>query len=406
MMDIIFSCLLVLPMVIHWLLPDGIEQLLYVNLFGVVFFVPDFFYLAYILLYINKKQKNENDTIWLKMVCLILFLYSTLLLFYNIELANTFDVINIILNNFCYIYFPIIFFCFPLSRNEMEKTKILILPATLIISAEVVLYSTGILSYTSSTGNSLTNDLYRAGDIFRVSTTVGAATGTSIVLLLLGVISTSFYKTAQSLRIILLLLVTIAMFMTMSRGAVMSWCIYLCLYLYINFLRKHSFIVKSTTIFAVVLSLFCLNWFGIFNPIIERNEKLENSGLDSGRNARFAYAFDVFNSSYALGVGSGQVFPDKSISHKIDVKYKGAPHNVYLIYLAELGIVGLCLILLEMFLLLKELDYRSVMGMMIVPIFLLNMNTEGVFVAQEYFSLLMLYILLTPHKKRMEVSLA
>ena len=406
MIDFVFPWLLILPMVMHWLLPDSIEQLFYANLFDIVFFIPDFFYIAYILLYVNKKQKCACDVTWLKMVCLMLFLYSTFLLLYNIGLANTFDIINIILNNYCYIYFPLIFFCFPLSRDEMERTKILIIPAAVIISVEIVLYSTGILSYTSSTGNSLTNDLYRAGDVFRVSTTIGAATGTSIVLLLLGVISTSFYKISQSLRVILLFLFTVSMFMTMSRGAIISWSIYLVIYLYVNFFKKKSFIVKTTTILAVVLSLCGLNWTGVFNPIIERNEKLENVGFDSGRNERFAYALDVFQSSYALGVGSGQIFPDKSISHKIDVKYKGAPHNVYLIYLAELGIVGLCLVLMEMFLLLKKLDYRSVMGLMIAPIFLLNMNTEGVFVTQEYFSLLMLYILLSPREKKMEVGFA
>ena len=406
MIDFVFPCLLVLPMVLHWLLPDSIEQLFYANFFDIVFFIPDFFYLAYILLYVNKKQKSVGGATYLKMVCVMLFLYSTFLLFYNVGIANTFDIINIILNNYCYVYFPLIFFCFPLSRDEMEKTRILIVPTAVIISVEIILYSTGVLSYTSSTGDSLTNNLYRAGDVFRVSTTVGAATGTSIILLLLGVISTSFYKIAQPLRVILLFLFTVGMFMTMSRGAIISWSVYLGVFLYFNFLRKKSFVVKSMTIIAVALSLFCLNWTGVFNPIIERNEKLENVGFDSGRNERFAYAIDVFQSSYALGVGSGQVFPDKSIARKIEVKYKGAPHNVYLIYLAELGIVGLCLVLLEMFLLLKDLDYRSVMGVMIIPIFLLNMNTEGVFVTQEYFCLLMLYILFSPHKKRMEVRFA
>lgn len=386
----ILSILLVLPMVSHWILPDSIETRFYLNILGLIFYVPNICYFFYIFLY--SKGKYRHDVILSKItkfISVLLFCYATFQLISLLGLGRLDEIANILLCNFSFVYFPAVFLCFPLSSTQIDKSKGVIAFAAVFLSLQIILYGLGILTYTSATGNDLTNEQLAVAGVFRVSTTAGAATGTAAVICLLGILLTSFYKFSEKTKVVLFVTCTIAIFLSMSRGAAISWSLYALLLLYSNYIKKKK---SSTRIKAILVAFFigiALFYSGVFNPIYERTEQIED--ITTGRESRFEAGFDVFMESSGFGVGAAQVFPDKSISKVIHAGFWMAPHNTYLIYLAEMGILGFLLIIFLYYQMAKRLKYDSAVSIMFLVVLLINLNTEGCFVNSEFLALFFFY---------------
>lgn len=395
--DIVMPNLLVIPMITHWLLPDSIEGRLYITFNDIVYYIPNICYVIYIINYLANNRNSISISIQklTKLLSLLLFVYSLVHISYILGDDHIITIANVVISNFSFVYFPVLFLCFPLNRNQAEHTKWIVITANIILALEVILFSTGTLNYTSSAGNNLTDNLYEQGGIFRISTTVGAATGTGVVISVLGIIITSCYKINLKIKYLLIFLFTIAVFFTISRGSILLWGLYLLILFYYSFYKYFNYNKRILSIIIAISSLSILNSYGIFDPIKERTESLKYDDVTTGRDDRYQKAIKIFDESNYIGVGSGQVFPEKSIKKYVGKEYNMAPHNTYLTYLAEIGIIGLTLILILYLYTLFNIDYSLIISKMFPFILLLSYNTEGCIVTAEFLSLMFFYIMLT-----------
>lgn len=324
-------------------------------------------------------------------------LFSCFMLFLNNGISAAGDVINILINNFTIFYAFYLFFYYPLPHEDIDKTKYLLAFSLIVICLEIILYSAGILAYTSDvTGVDLTDGGFETGGIFRVSTTIGAATGTAMVVMMLGILCTSYFTFSKKNSISLLLLTTVAIFYSISRGSILVWSAYLVIYVYKNYLvGRHSmkkFILLAVFGFAAVYAY----QHGILDPLIERQERLnENDNILANRDVKYEQALSIFKDSYYMGIGSGMIRPDKSLLGNITTKYSFSPHNAFLLLLAELGIVGISVLIFLYWNIIKNLEYTKVYALMVPLILLVTFNTEIFILEQQCFPLFALLLLVS-----------
>ena len=297
----ILSCLPLVPMVMHWILPVTIENRMYVNIGGEIpFFIFNICYFIYIFNY-KKVACSHPDRI----SCNIrnsTIIFSVCYLSYSFIhglLAGVSDIFVQMINNQALVFAFLLFMLYPMTRDMIERTKFIVIPAVLILSVEVLLYSLGILQYSIELGT-----LESAG-VLRISTTVGAATGTAVILVMLGVGLLYYESLKKWVQFALLIIVTIAIFLLQSRGSVVIWGVFLSYYLYRKYLVNTSFYVKLRIILLCVVSFILLQKMGIFNPLIERQRALMeygNNDISTGRSDLGIEAIHVFQESGGFGV--------------------------------------------------------------------------------------------------------
>ncbi len=298
---------------------------------------------------------------------------------------------NLILSSFSFIYIPFIYINWPLRKDGFDKIKISLIISLLILCGEVLLYSLGILAYTTAEGDDLTDGLYETGGIMRISTTVGAATGSAIVILMLGCIITAYYKMGKIKLYALFLLITVTLLFTVSRGSLLIWLMYIGIHI-VKKLKSLSFSKKVGFIIVVIASLLVLNQQGVFEPLKDRMEK-NQSDVTTGRDDLNNEAVRLIMNSDYFGVGIGNVFPEKIIQYKLNVPYYIGMHNTYLTYLAEIGVIGLMFLLLFYLSVISHLRFLKLpLSFVALCVLLVSFNTEAVFVDQEYIALFFLLI--------------
>lgn len=397
-LNYIIPFLLCFPMISRWIFPSAFEMLLVVDLKFYSLYLPDLTLLLY--LYLQKRIGLFKKSLWqiafenrLKFFVFLLIGYSIIIGVAN----NNSEVILPISSDFSWIWVTIIFVFYPLSKEQMEKTKYIMIPTLIILCIETMLYSFGILHYTSSTGDELSHQEY--ANIFRISTTIGAATGTALILMILGFICTSKYKISTGLKVFLYVVTSISILLTISRGSIFTWCVYLLAAILIYFFSKGISVKKFFFVFLVLGALLGFYHHGFFNPLIERNAQLSYSAnIESNRDYLRENALRFARDSHYMGVGLGQVFPNKDVSSSINSVYKTAPHNCYLIILAELGILGLALFLLMIIMMTLHLDFSSAASIGWIGLLLVNFNTEGVILHSEFWSVVILFWLFLEKK--------
>lgn len=394
--DFIIPNLLVLPMVTHWLLPSGVEHRMYFDFAGLLCYLPNFFYLLYLITY--KKLRIPPKVHKVKVyVALLLFM-----LFYVLvrSLGDGFSFVeyfNVLLGNLAFIYIPLLFLLFPIDSERADNTKYLMCFSLVFISLQVILYGLGIMSYTSATGDDLTANEYDIGGVFRVSTTVGASTGTGLIIAMLGMLVVGFYKLRPFVKFSLLILTTITLFFTLSRGPILLWLVFICIYFF-RLVKSVSFKYKFIITVLLVGSVYFMDIYGVFNPLKERIEykKTESTDITSGRGEFYKDAISIVRESDYLGVGSGKVFPEKHLVVLLKNQYSIRMHNTYLVYLAELGLLGGLFYLLFYLFVLAKTDFRNtLLGWGLLLVLIINYNLEAVFVYGEYIGLVMFIILLS-----------
>lgn len=387
--------LLIMPMVSHWLLPSGIETKCYLDFLGISLYIPNISYVLYIIFYkfLGIKLpiiRNIGKT--LVIPCTLLLIYCTLSIISLYEF-DYIDEINIIFSDLSIVYFPIIFYLFPLDKKNLEKTKWLIIPSLLIICLEIYLYGLGILVYESSTGKSLGKHVY--GGVMRISTTIGGATGTAVIIVILGIITTSFYRISQLFKLLIIVTTSIAILFTVSRGGILSWSIYLFILFYKDYYKKFKLRQKSYSIIGLLVLLFLFDYYGAFEPLKQRNQIMETQDVTSGRGDKYGEAIKMLIDTDFLGYGPAMVFADKSIQEIIVIQHKNALHNMWLIYLTELGIIGFILVLSIYIIMIYKIKYNLPMGIMCIILLIINGNTEGVIAHSEYVAPLILLFLMS-----------
>lgn len=384
----IYPNLLVIPIILRWLLPVSIEDRLYVCPFGVYFFLPDLLYLIYVFGYKGKRVIFKNK----KMSMVFLGLTFIFVLFHMfVSEGDLYYKLNLLVSSFSFIYIPFIYLNFPLNREGLERIEIPLIVSLLVLCGEVLLYSLGILTYTTADGDDLTAGLYDTGGIMRISTTVGAATGTAIIILMLGCIITSYYRIGKVKLYSLYVLISLTLLFTVSRGSLLIWLIYLSIYAF-KIIKDLSFAKKLAFVLVVIASLLVLNQQRVFEPLkyrMETNKYDVTTGRDDTNNA----AANLIRSSDFFGVGIGNVFPEKIIQYKLNVPHYIGMHNTYLTYIAEIGIFGVFFLLLFYLSLILQLRVLKIpLAFIAICIMMISFNTEAVFVDQEYNALFFLLI--------------
>lgn len=388
--------LLVFPMVSHWILPSGAENHLYISMLGFLFYIPDICYLLYTIYYsklhiIRKKKYTKKYGVLLCILLLYVFVLTLAGGYSSIQF------INVLLGDLTFIYLPLIFLLFPLDWENAQKTKYLLCFSLVFISLQIMIYGLGILSYTSATGDDLTANEYDIGGVFRVSTTVGASTGTGLIIAMLGILIAGFYELKNYAKISLLMIATIALLFSLSRGPLLLWGGFLAVYV-LRLFRTVSIGKKIFIGLFIIGCYYTLDHYGVFEPLRERMEfksGASSTDMSSGRGEFNKEAIDIFLNYEMTGVGPGRVFPEKQLQEMFKNKYTVRMHNTYLVYLSELGIIGGGLVLLFYLIVILSTDFkRTTLGWGLLLILLLSYNLESVFIMSEYLGLTLLIIVL------------
>lgn len=392
----VLSCLPLVPIAAHWLLPDSIETNMYLVIGGIIpFFIFNICYFLYILNY--KSLVNEEvDVVPYKIrvstivFITIYFLYS----FIHGILNGVDDLLVLMTNNQAFAYSLILFLLHPMDGDMIERTKYIVIPVAILLSIEVLLFSLGILQYSV--------DLHSAvyGNVMRISTTIGAATGSAVVLVMLGVMLLYYSGVNIYLRVFVLILNTIAIFLLQSIGGILVWVLYLLYYLYVNYFREYAFDSKIKNIIIFGGVLFCLFRIGTFQPIMERYSQLEeDDNIGTGRSELIERAMTVYSESGGFGVGLGQTNYDKSLRiTQVKRAYPIGVHNYYICVLAELGFWGLSFLLIYLFSLIKYINFNNPISFYILLLFSITFCLEPIFSYSE-FTCFAIFILMVSIKK-------
>lgn len=277
------------------------------------------------------------------------------------------------------------------TKLQITTIRILSLILLSLICFQVYFYGLGFGTYISEFGDG--SSLGEAGMASRVYTTVGAATGTSVILILLSFLLLSLKANIGKLEIFVIILMASTVFITYSRGSLLIILVFILLK-YNPFSNFRFFLKRIST--AIVLSLVLLISIGgilIFNPSVlkvweDRFYYLSAREFDSGRFLRIDHAMAELEQSNYTGVGFGNYSARKKIIPTVFTRMTfvgiSSPHNVFILLLVELGIFGLLTYLLFICkILLSSLKKKTLLPMLI-PIFLIGHNVEYVYLMYPF----------------------
>ncbi len=372
---------LVLPMASRWLIPASLEKALTPFLFGFLpLYLPDLLLLLFWFWGHPRHALGDLKA---------LFLFQCAAAATGL-LLNTYS--DKPLSAFCNLHYFAAVALFLWRRPSPVQLQVLRLPLTgvlLLLAVEILLYSVGTLQYDLD----ITGVEY--GAVSRIRTTIGAATGSSLILLLLGAVAFALWKDSPW-RFALLPLWVAPIFMLVSKGAILALALAAAWNLARRIVRgRHKIRHLLLAGFAVAL----LWRSGLLVPMWERIQ-LEGysdvATLASQRDLRIQDSLAVFRENPLFGVGLGNVFGSKEYRYDGPPEtYQGAPHNVFVLVLVEQGLLGLLAFLSLWGRILwrapgRDTLLHSVLCMSVLVCF----NTEAiVMVDSEYLFLLMLALM-------------
>ena len=377
--DKLLPCLLVIPFASQWILPDGMESKLYVNILGLPIYIFNLCYIVYIWKYggVNIPRvnyKNNNIYVYIKILLFCFILYEMLVAW----TADQIGFIYKLLGNNMMVFAAIVYFLCPTNSATLDKTKYVIIPTAIIIALEVILFGLGILHYELDLGDQ------EFGGIIRINTTVGAATGTAVTLIFCGVLVASFYDLSSWLKWTLIGLITVSIFFTISRGSILVWCAFLCYIMYKEYFINVGLTKKIKYILLAVASILLLGHYGVFDPVIERQDVLSYSGdIDTGRGELKNKAISALENSEYIGIGWGETMCDKGL-RDIKMNQPIGVHSYYYCLLAEVGVPGLLIFVFLLLIILLNLNYQLPLSVYVILLLLLTFSTEPIFTYGEF----------------------
>ena len=227
--------------------------------------------------------------------------------------------------------------------NYIKKAGIIICVASLIYYIMGLAYFSFIPSFTQIMKYGVMIDRY----MFRLMGTINEPNITSIYLSLF--FFYYLYNHKDRLGLIGLILTSICVLLTLSRGAYLSFAFtILIIPLFMpnkrRYLRKFLVSIFFAGVASVILWSFLLNYgIDIFAPITDRFTSIEEDS-GSGRLDLWRCALDAFYNNPIFGIGLNGI-RSYNVDH-FGSQFDNYTHNSYLEVLAESGIVGFCLFIL------------------------------------------------------------
>lgn len=378
--DKIIPSFLLIPFLSHWILPDGLESKFYIDFIGIPIYLIDLCYLIYICnygsLYCPKAYySNLNIKFFVKLFAFSFVFYEIFLSF----LTSNNDVVLKILGNNMFVFSALIFLHYPLSEKTIDKTKYVVIMTAVVVALEVILFSLGILHYDADLGNQ------EYGGIVRISSTVGAATGTAVALVILGTLIVSVYELKEITRWSLCLLITVSIFFTISRGSICVWSIYLFFIIYRRYIQHSTLNKRIACLILCIITIFSLFKVDVFDPVLERQDNLSSTGnVATGRDDLQNEALYLYSISGGLGVGHGETNLDKSIKSLVVRSHPLGVHSLYYMILAELGIPGIFMLISFLLFIISKFDYRKLISYYSLLLIGLSFSSEPIFVFAEF----------------------
>jgi len=369
--------LFVLPFLLRWLFPASMEGAFSVEIYGYSLFIFDLMYVAFPFFSTCSWDKWKFPVISLLLLFILtgfighIFNYNPTATIFNILLGSSPIAISLIL-----------ILLFPFTRRQIQILKYPFLLTYIMLSCQVILASLGIVDFGTATP-------YDVSGVYRVSTTIGAATGTGVIMFMLGAFIISFYLKGK-LRVLFIVLYVITISLTVSRGPFLATALFFVVFIWREVKESRY---KWVSISAIVILIIVMYSTGLFNPIMERVE-VQSSDITTGRDELFEKGLEIIERSPAFGIGNGNIFPEKDLRNSTfePLSYI-ATHNYYIVVAAECGIVGFILLLICFILLLSRMDYKKSYVFYIILITqIISMNVEAIFTFKEFsFMLAFLY---------------
>lgn len=272
----------------------------------------------------------------------------------------------------------------PLERKHLRYIQFITVPVFIILCLQVILLSLGIIHVEGVSAD-------YGGEVSRVNTTIGAATGSAVILFILVVINYYLVSNLMLSRS-LFILGCLTILLTLSRGAILCLSIF-GLYIFFNNVSLRKLPQK---IGIIIFCLFVLVMFNERLGVVDMLEqRIEKNDVTSGRDFRIEYAIDLFRAKPVFGNGSSYTLALKRATEDIETYSLYSPHNFYILILSDYGVFGLMLFLGMLICLIKQFrifNKLNGISVSILSLLLITCNTEIVFIYFEFaFALLLLF---------------
>jgi len=370
LLDAIFILLLFATPVLQWTFPWGIESNFSFNLNGVSFYYTELFYLLIIFKIFYLKKKNGK----VKGIILILLSFGVFTSFISALGNNNPNWISNFFISLDFYFYGILFCLIKLKVNHLKIIRYVVLFYFFYVAAQQFLVPTGLIQIETSTS------LKDAGGIYRIGTSIGSPIATGYFILMMSGILLLLFKN-KTLKKTILITTFLVTLLTLSRGPILSFV----LVIFIVYIKKVKTLFLSLKFyFFIFLLLFGLNSlnkkFSVLD-IIELRFAAEN--VTSNRDSKWTETLDIYKkNSIALGAGNNLVPLQRALLSKAKaVEGKtSSPHNFFLSYLVETGLIGLvCILALMMYLFYqifktKNVDTYSKYTFLILFVTLINLE--------------------------------
>jgi len=363
---------LIFPIISRWLLPSSLEYGLTKSILNIPIFLPNILFIFFI--FIAKRNRRNHR---LKIIFLLHFFVAIV----GIIINEYTDKLAFIVSGMNYFYAIFLALFYRITESQKLILRKVLFITLLILFLEVILYSTGVLTYSLDITSG-----YEFGGIYRISTTVAAATGTAGLIFLLGCLVLYMYG-KTFLGYLSFILTSISIFLLISRGAIAALILFALLYFWNDVRRSFKkFVVAILLLGAFITIMYNM---ALFDPFISRMEILNYEGdLSTGRVERIEHSLSAINESgnYLFGVGTGNVFFSKDFKIlNLKRKYPGSPHNSYVLTYIEQGLFGILFFILFWILLLHTIRHNKSLFYTLISFVAILFNTETVFIVESEF---------------------
>ena len=371
-------------------LPNSIKTTFVFEFFGISLFATSILFIPLFLISIHSVELNKLNLLCLAFVILALI---TSLVAEDYILSRFFIGIQFI---YPFIYLSTI----KLNEERISIVRDFAFITFFFLSFQVILASLGLMKFNSVDNNAI-------GDYQRVGTTAGVATFTAPVLLALYAILNLVVK-SFTIRMGLLILLFISVFLTGTRSALIILVMAGFFHVLITLKFKYQVLVSLT---LLLMFPFINQRYKITETIEKRNQNAmdySKGDITSGREERWMVALEKINMNPEIlftGIGGANT-PYFNRFKNTDINPIASPHNAYLSFLLENGVVGLILFILILYYLVRSIwPLYNISMFIFLLIIVANFNTELIIRGASFASVFfMLYFVLKNKRDELKES--
>jgi hypothetical protein len=349
--------------IIQIILPGSIESIFWLNLWGYPFFIFNIINLG-AFIFILRKMNIKFDAITYTLFLGIAFslisgMFANDYVLQRIFLNNSFYIVGIFLHQYDYI----------IDRKWMYRILLVIYCFVIL---QIVSVSLGIIHID-------TGIQYTVGRYVRRGTTIGAATITGYMLLVLTILLT-YLKQVRIFQIIIVSLTALSFFLSSTRGPLVA----LALGIILTIIKGRITFNYKKLVYLIIFILCTVildTSFHFTESVVLRTTGTTKSIEDftSGRYSRISDAYSFFKKSSFIKqiFGSGGALSPYYYQGKDSISPTLSPHNEYVTYLVENGIVGASIFIILVGLIISKcLNARNFHSYSMIGIVLIMFNIE------------------------------